>query len=85
MDIDAAKLDEFMGRFVQDLGAVMHAATIVVGDRLNLYKVLARDGALTPTELAVRTETDPRYVREWLCAQAASGYVNYDATQSVST
>ena len=79
MDIDAAKLDQFMGRFVQDLGAVMHAATIVVGDRLGLYKALARDGASTPAELATRTETDPRYVREWLCAQAASGYVDYDA------
>jgi len=79
MDIDATKLDDFMGRFVQDLGAVMHAATIVVGDRLGLYKALARDGAQTPSELALRTETDPRYVREWLCAQAASGYVNYDA------
>ena len=79
MDIDATKLDDFMGRFVQDLGAVMHAATIVVGDRLGLYKALARDGAQTPSELAIRTETDPRYVREWLCAQAASGYVNYDA------
>ncbi|HEY2978418.1 MAG TPA: class I SAM-dependent methyltransferase, partial [Burkholderiaceae bacterium] len=81
MDIDTAKLDQFMGRFVQDLGAVMHAATIVVGDRLGLYKTLARDGASTPTELATRTETDPRYVREWLCAQAASGYVNYDAAR----
>jgi SAM-dependent methyltransferase len=79
MDIDTAKLDDFMGRFVQDLGAVMHAATIVVGDRLGLYKALAREGAQTPTELATRTETDPRYVREWLCAQAASGYVQYDA------
>jgi len=80
-DIDAAKLDQFMGRFVQDLGAVMHAATIVVGDRLGLYKALARDGPGNADELAARTETDPRYVREWLCAQAASGYVNYDAQQ----
>jgi SAM-dependent methyltransferase len=79
MDVNPARLDAFMGRFVQDLGAVLHAATIVVGDRLGLYKVLARDGPLTAPELAERTETDPRYLREWLCAQAASGYVDCDA------
>src|SRR5205085_2125253 len=68
----------FMGNFVHDLGAVMHAATIVVGDQLGLYKALAGD-PLTAEQLARRTETDPRYVREWLSAQAASGYVEYDA------
>ena len=78
MNIDPAKLDAFMGGFVRDLGAVMHAATIVVGDRLGLYKALA-DGPLTAEQLAAKTETDARYVREWLSAQAASGYVNYDA------
>ena len=77
MNIDSAKLDAFMGRFVGDLGAVMHAATIVVGDKLGLYKALA-DGPLTAEALAARTETDARYVREWLSAQAASGYVEYD-------
>jgi len=78
MAIDEAKLNEFMGRFVGDLGAVMHAATIVLGDKLGLYKALAAKPA-TVEELARRTETDPRYLREWLCAQAASGYVRYDA------
>jgi len=66
-----------MGRFVQDLGAVMHAATVVVGDRLGLYKALAAAPA-SAEELAQRTETDPRYLREWLSSQAASGYVEYD-------
>jgi SAM-dependent methyltransferase len=80
MAIDTAKLDAFMGNFVRDLGAVMHAATIVVGDRLGLYKALA-DGPLTADDLAARTETDARYVREWLSAQAASGYVTYDPAQ----
>ena len=77
MAIDEAKLNAFMGRFVGDLGAVMHAATIVVGDQLGLYKRLA-DGPADVETLARLTETDPRYLREWLSAQAASGYVEYD-------
>ena len=78
MAIDESKLNEFMGKFVGDLGAVMHAATVVVGDQLGLYKKLAERPA-TAEDLARRTETDPRYLREWLSAQAASGYVQYDA------
>ena len=77
MAIDEGRLNAFMGRFVQDLGAVMHAATVVVGDRLGLYKALAA-GPASAEELAQRTETDPRYLREWLSSQAASGYVEYD-------
>ena len=84
MPIDQAKLDAFMGNFVKDLGAVMHAATIVIGDQLGLYKSLAR-GPATAEALAKRTETDPRYIREWLSSQAASGYVSFDpATQQFS-
>jgi SAM-dependent methyltransferase len=84
MALDEAKLNDFMGRFVGDLGAVMHAATIVVGDQLGLYKGLA-EGASDVDTLARRTETDPRYLREWLSAQAASGYVQYDpATERFS-
>ena len=78
MAINETKLNDFMGRFVGDLGAVMHAATIVVGDQLGLYKRLA-DGPTDVESLARLTETDPRYLREWLSAQAASGYVQYDA------
>jgi len=77
MAIDSAKLDAFMGNFVHDLGAVMHAATVVVGDQLGLYKRLA-EGPSSVEQLARRTETDPRYLREWLSAQAASGYVSYE-------
>ena len=81
MAIDEAKLNAFMGGFVNDLGAVMHAATVVVGDQLGLYKALA-EGPADAASLARRTETDPRYLLEWLSAQAASGYVGYDpATQ----
>jgi SAM-dependent methyltransferase len=84
MAINEDKLNAFMGRFVGDLGAVMHAATIVVGDQLGLYKKLA-EGPTDVETLARRTETDPRYLREWLSAQAASGYVEYDpATQHFS-
>ena len=76
MTIDEVKLNDFMGRFVHDFGAAMHAATIVVGDQLGLYKALA-EGPATAVELARRTQTDARYLREWLSAQAASGYVQY--------
>jgi SAM-dependent methyltransferase len=78
MAIDQAKLDEFLGRFVADLGAVLHAPAVVVGDRLGLYKALAAAGPSTPAELASATETDERYVTEWLRGQAAGGYVTYD-------
>ncbi len=78
MAIDEAKLNAFMGAFVGDLGAVMHAATVVVGDQLGLYKALA-EGPMTAEQLAAKTSTDPRYVREWLSSQAASGYAMYDA------
>ena len=77
MAIDEAKLNAFMGSFVNDLGAVMHAATVVVGNQLGLYKKLAEKPAKVE-DLARRTETDPRYLREWLSTQAASGYVQYD-------
>ena len=84
MAIDEAKLNAFMGEFVRDLGAVMHAATIVIGDRLGLYKALA-PAPMTAEALARAAGTDERYTREWLSAQAASGYVNYDpASQTFS-
>ncbi|HUB04495.1 MAG TPA: class I SAM-dependent methyltransferase [Solirubrobacteraceae bacterium] len=76
--IDQAKLDEFMGRFVGDLGAAMSAALVVIGDRLGLYRAMADGDRLTADQLAERTGTDPRYVREWLSNQAAGGYVGYD-------
>ena len=76
--IDQAKLDEFLGRFVGDLGAALSAALVVIGDRLGLYRAM-RDGApVSAEQLAERTATDPRYVREWLSNQTAGGYVNYD-------
>ena len=77
MALDPAKLDAFLGKFVGDLGAAMHAGTVVLGEQLGLYKALAA-GPMTSAELAQKTSTSERYVREWLAAQAASGYVMYD-------
>ena len=74
--LDPAKLNEFLGRFVGDLGAVMHAPLVVLGDRLGLYAALAQ-GATNARDLAAKTKTDARYVAEWLAANAASGYVTY--------
>ena len=76
--IDENKLNEFIGRFVGDLGAVAHAATVLIGDKLGLYKAMADGTPITAQELAERTGTDERYMQEWLSAQAASGYVEYD-------
>ena len=78
MDVDQDRLDEFLQRFVGDLGATMAAGSVVVGDRLGLYRALA-EKPQRPQELAERTGTAPRYVEEWLRGQAAGGYVNYDA------
>jgi len=78
--VDPAKLDAFLQQFVGDLGAAMSASLVVLGDKLGLYRALDTAGhSLTPAELAAMTDTDERYVREWLSAQAAAGYVQYDA------
>src|SRR5262252_4356531 len=77
--IDENKLNAFIGRAVGDIGAAMSAALVLIGDELGLYKAMASAGPITPGELAKRTETTERYVREWLNNQAAGGYVSYDA------
>ena len=79
MSIDETKLNEFLGKAVCDLGAAISSTLMIVGDKLGLYKALAQTPA-TPSELAKRTGTNERYVREWLNNQAAGGYVGYDAT-----
>ena len=82
--LDMDKLNAFVGQFVGDLGAAVHAGMVVIGEKLGLYKALA-PGAMTSAELAAKTGTDERYVREWLASQAAGGYVTYDdATKKVS-
>lgn len=79
MTINEEKLHQFLGSCVNDFGAAMHAGLVVIGESLGLYKAMAKAGnSLTPAELAERTGTNERYVREWLNAQAAGGYVTYD-------
>jgi SAM-dependent methyltransferase len=80
MSIDEQKLNEFMMKAVGDIGATLHAGMVVIGEKLGLYKALAKDGPVTSAELAERTGTNERYVREWLASQAAGGYVQYDAS-----
>ncbi len=75
--VDEAKLQALVGKAVGDLGATLSTAMISIGDRLGLFKALARGGAATPAELAARTGAVERYVREWLAACAAGGYVEY--------
>jgi hypothetical protein len=75
--IDMNKLNAFIGQFVTDLGAAVHAGMVVIGEKLGLYKALA-EGPMTAAQLAAKTKTDERYVREWLASQAAGGYITYD-------
>jgi SAM-dependent methyltransferase len=76
--IDGERLEKFVFGAVSEVGATLNAALVVMGDRLGLDGALAAAGPLTPSELAERTGTAERYVREWLNAQAAGGYVEYD-------
>jgi SAM-dependent methyltransferase len=85
MPINEAKLHEFVMRAVGEMGAAMNAALIIVGDKLGLYKAMAGAGPMTPAELAAKTKTTERYVREWLSAQAAGGFVAYDAATAKFT
>jgi SAM-dependent methyltransferase len=77
MALDMDKLNAFVGQFVGDLGAAVHAGMVVIGEKLGLYKALAA-APMTSSELSAKTGTDERYVREWLASQAAGGYVTYD-------
>jgi SAM-dependent methyltransferase len=75
--LDMNKLNAFIGQFVTDLGASVHAGMVVIGEKLGLYKALAT-GPMSSAELASRTQTDERYLREWLASQAAGDYITYD-------
>jgi len=78
MDVNTDKLNAFMGKMVGDLGAAMNASLMLIGDKLGLYRTLSEKGPMSSSELAQATGTAERYIREWLSAQAASGYVDYD-------
>jgi SAM-dependent methyltransferase len=74
---DMTKLNAFIGQFVTDLGAAVHTGMVVIGEKLGLYKALAA-GPMSSSRLAAKTQTDERYLREWLASQAAGGYITYD-------
>ena len=76
---DPVRLEAFVGRMVSDMGAAMSGALIITGTKLGLYKALQDGGPATSSQLAARVNAAERYVREWLSAQAASGYVDYDS------
>ncbi|MGX9670516.1 class I SAM-dependent methyltransferase [Mycobacterium sp. HM-7] len=81
MPVDEDKLNEFLGRAIGDMGAAISAGLVLIGDRLGLYKALAAE-PLTSAQLAEKTGTVERYVREWLANQAAGCYVQYDAADN---
>jgi SAM-dependent methyltransferase len=78
--VNEGKLHEFMMKAVGEMGAAMNAALILVGDKLGIYKAMAGSGPMTSEEIAAKTKTHERYVREWLAAQSAGGFITYDAT-----
>ncbi|WP_026873511.1 class I SAM-dependent methyltransferase [Inquilinus limosus] len=84
MHLDTAKLESLLGTMVNEMGAAANAALVLIGDKLGLFRALA-GGPLTPGELAAKTGTRERYVREWLSAQAASGFVTYDGRAGTFT
>jgi len=83
--IDGEKLEQFVFRAVDEVGATLNTALVVMGDKLGLYRALAGAGGLTPVELGRSTGVSERYVREWLNAQAAGGYVEYDPASGTYT
>src|ERR1700722_14469371 len=85
VEVDGDKLMQFVFRAVDEVGATLNSALVVMGDKLGLYRALAGSGGLSPAELADRTGTAERYVREWLNAQAAGGYVTYDPDTARNT
>jgi SAM-dependent methyltransferase len=85
LQADPQKLEQFVLRAVEEVGATLNAALVVMGDKLGLYRALAGTDGLTPAELARRTATGERYVREWLNAQAAGGFVEYNPSDSSYT
>ena len=82
--IDMNKLNAFIGQFVTDLGAAGHAGMVVIGEKLGLYKALVGE-TLNSAQLAAKTKTDERYLREWLASQAAGGYITYDEATGTFT
>ncbi len=83
--IDEGRLEQFLGQVVTDVGAAINGALVMIGGELGLWRAMDGAGPVTPADLAERTGVRERYVREWLAAQAASGYVDYDADAETFT
>lgn len=79
-DLDLARLEEFAGKVSTDQAAAYNAILVYLGDRLGLWRALASLGTATVAELSERSGIAQRYLQEWLAAQAANGYVTYDAS-----
>ena len=82
--MDESKLMDFVHKAVGDVGALLAGSMVVIGDRLGLYRAMAGAGSITSEQLAEKTGTNERYIREWLGAQAAAGYVSYDGNNTYS-
>ncbi|HVS30579.1 MAG TPA: class I SAM-dependent methyltransferase [Thermoanaerobaculia bacterium] len=75
--MDEAKLYEFMGKLVTDMGGAAMIANVILGEELGLYRAMGDSAPITPEALATKTGCNPRLIREWLHAQAAAGYVEH--------
>ena len=78
LTIDETRVEAFVGQVATDVGAALNTALVALGDRLGLYRAMADAQPVSAADLATRTSTHERYVREWLNTQAASGYLDYD-------
>src|SRR5262245_39504709 len=78
---DEAKLHEFMGKLVADMGGAAMIANVILGEELGLYRAMADSTPMTPEALAAKTGCNPRLIREWLHAQAAAGYMEHSEGQ----
>ena len=77
MSLDETKLNSIVQKVIEDIGAAFHAPLVLIGEKLGLFKAMAGQGQMTSVQLAERTDTAERYVREWLPAMAAGGYVTF--------
>jgi SAM-dependent methyltransferase len=83
--LDQSRIEAFAGQIATEIGATLNAALVTVGDQLGLYRAMADNRPISAGELAARTNTHERYVREWLNAQAAGGFVTYDSAADTYT
>lgn len=80
MEINENKLNELLGKMVTEMGAAAIGPLVIIGDKMDIYKTIENEGSLTSQELSKKTGLSERYLREWLAANAASGYINFDET-----